>query len=70
MNKVQLDKYEVAPIFFSIKPKLDVGLFVDLAEFTCFYQFLHDVIIELFFLSAEQFYDHIMQELVKTGKFS
>ena len=48
MNKVQLDKYEVAPIFFSIKPKLDVGLFVDLAEFTCFYQFLHDVIIELF----------------------
>ena len=29
-------------------PKIDIGLFVDLAEFTCFYQFLHDVIIELF----------------------
>ena len=25
-----------------------MGLFVDLAEFTCFYQFLHDVIIKLF----------------------
>ena len=48
-----------------------MGLFVNLAEFTCFYQFLHDVIIELFlFWTAEQFYDHFMQELVKTGKFS
>ena len=43
-----------------------MGLFVDLAEFTCFYQFLHVVIIKLFW-SAEQFYDHIMQELVKIG---
>jgi hypothetical protein len=24
---------------YSIKPKLDIGLFVDLAEFPCFYQF-------------------------------
>ena len=31
-----------------IKPRLDIGLFVDLAEFSCFYQFLHDVIIKLF----------------------
>ena len=30
-----------------------------------FYLFLHDVIIVLFW-SAEQFYDHIMQKLVKT----
>ena len=42
-NTVQLNKYETAPKFHSIKPKLDVGLFVDLAEFTCFYQFLHDL---------------------------
>ena len=34
-------------ILFNYKPKLDIGLFVDLAEFTCFYQFLHDVIIKL-----------------------
>ena len=32
----------------NMKPKLDMGLFVDLAEFTSFYQFLHDVIIKLF----------------------
>ena len=32
----------------SIKPKLGIGLFVDLAEFPCFYQSLHDVIIKLF----------------------
>ena len=25
-----------------------MGVFVDLAEFTCFYQFLHVVIIQLF----------------------
>ena len=50
-----------------------MGLFVDLAEFTRFYPFLpvlascdHKIV----FLSVEQFYDHIMQELVKTGKFS
>ena len=44
-----------------------MGLFVDLAEFPRFYQFLHDVI---FADQNKQFYDHIMQELVKTGKFS
>ena len=38
-----------------------MGLFVDLAEFTCFYQFLHDVIIKLFYF--DQFYDH-----ARTGK--
>ena len=34
-------------IFSSIKPKLDMGLFVDFCVFTCFYQFLHDVLIKL-----------------------
>ena len=31
-----------------IKPKLDIGLFVDFCVFTCFCQFLHDMIIKLF----------------------
>ena len=57
--------------FYSIKPKLYIGLFVDLAEFPCFYSFLawadHNIVL---FWSAEQFYDQHMQELVKTGKFS
>ena len=35
-------------IFSSIKPKLDMTLFVDFCVFTCFYQFLHDVLIKLF----------------------
>ena len=35
-------------IFSSIKPKLDMGLFVDFCVFTCFYQCLHDVLIKLF----------------------
>ena len=39
--------------FYSIKPKLEMGLFVDLAEFTCFCLFLHDVIIELFHRSKQ-----------------
>ena len=54
-------------IFYSIKPKLDIRLFVDFCVFTCFYQFLHDVIIKLF-CRSKQFYDQIMQKLVKTGK--
>ena len=46
-------------------------LFVDLAEFTCFYQFLHDVLKELFSrLKKKQFYEHIMQKLVETGKYT
>ena len=36
---VQLNKYETAPYFFSIKPKLDMGFFVDFCVFT-FYPFL------------------------------
>ena len=55
-------------IFSPIKPKLDNGLFVDVCVFTCFYQFLHDVIIILFCRSKRQFYDRIMQKLVKIGK--
>ena len=42
-------KYETAPNFIQLhKPKLYIGSFADLAEFPCFYQFLHDVIIKLF----------------------
>ena len=47
MEFVQLNKYETAPKFYLIKPKLDIGLFVDF-WLLCFYQFLRDVIIELF----------------------
>ena len=38
-----------------------MGLFVDLTVFTCFYQYLLDVIIK-------QSYDRNVQELVKTVK--
>ena len=47
-----------------------MGLIVGFCVFTCFYQLLHDVLIKLFFFSAEQFYDHIMQKPVKTGKYT
>ena len=40
-------------IFSRIKPKIDIGLFVDFCIFTCFYQFLHDVIIILFCRSKQ-----------------
>ena len=56
-------------MIYSIKPKLDMRLFVDFCVFTCFYQFLHDMLIKLFVLSAEQFYEHIMQKPVKTGEY-
>ena len=49
-----------------MKPKLDIGLFVDLAEFPCFYQFLHEVAHKIVQqIKAKQFYDQVMQELRK-----
>jgi len=36
---LQLNKYETAPNF-NHQPKLDIGLFVDLAGFPCFYAVL------------------------------
>ena len=58
-------------IFSSIKPKLDMGLFV---WFLCIYLFLpvfawcaHKIVL---FRPAEQFYEHIMQKQVKTGKYT
>jgi hypothetical protein len=51
---VQLDKYDTAANFYSIKPKLDMRLFVDFCIFTCFYHFFHDVIIKLFCRSKQK----------------
>ena len=60
-------------IFFNLIQKLDIGLLEDFCVFTCFYQVLHDVIIKLFGIlqiKTNQFYYHIMQKLVKTGKYT
>ena len=35
------------------KPKLDMRLFADLADFTCFYQFLHELLIKLVFFNLQ-----------------
>ena len=44
-----------------MKPKLDIGLFVDLAEFLCFYAVLawpdHKIVLQI---KAKQFYDQKM----------
>ena len=38
---LHLNKYETAPNFIQLlKPKLEIRLFVDLAEFPCFYAVL------------------------------
>ena len=47
-----------------------LGLFADLCVLSVFYQFLHHVHTIVLLWSAEQFYEHIMQELVKTGKYT
>ena len=39
---------EVFLVVSALKPKLDIGLCIDLAEFPCIPKFLHDVIIKLF----------------------
>ena len=56
-------------MFSSIKPKLDIGLLVDLAEFPCFVPDLawcdHKIVL---FWSAERYYDNIMQKRAKTQK--
>ena len=38
---------------FSIKPELDIRLFVDFCAFTCFYQLVHNVLIKLFCRSQQ-----------------
>ena len=47
-------------------PKLDIELFVDLAEFPCFYTVLawpdYKIVLQI---KAKQFYDQVMQELCK-----
>ena len=52
-------------IFSSIKPKFDMGLFVDFCVFTYFLPVFawsaHKIVLLWF---AEQFYEHIMQKLV------
>merc|ERR1712051_861602 len=53
-------------LILSYQPKLDIGLFVDLAEFPCFYAVLacpnHKIVLQI---KAKQFYDQVMQELRK-----
>ena len=57
---VQLNKYDTAPNFIQLNH----------VDFTCFYQFLHYVIIKLFCTSRQNnFYCHTIQEMVKKGKF-
>ena len=48
----------------------NIRLFVDFCVFTCFHQFLHDMIIKLFCINTKRFYDHIMQKVIKTGKYT
>ena len=58
-------------MFSSLKPKLDIGLFVDFAEFPWIPQFLHDVIIKLFCRSKQNNFMIIScKNGYKTGKFS
>ena len=63
---VQLNEYET--VLYLLLLSLDMGLFVDFCIFTCFYQFLQDVLIKLF-RYAKQFCEHIIQKPVKTGKY-
>ena len=50
----------------SYQSKLDIGLFVDLAEFPFFYAVLawpdHKIVMQI---KAKQFFDQVMQELCK-----
>ena len=62
-----LDSWMVSKIIIVnpwVKAKLDIGLFVDFCVFTCFYQFLNDVIIKLFCLDL---HNNIMITLWKNG---
>ena len=39
-RQLQLNKYQTAPNFIPLSQKIDIGSFVDLAEFPCFYAVL------------------------------
>ena len=43
-----------------MKPKLDIGLFVDLADFLRFYQFLHEIAHKIVQqVKTKQFYEQL-----------
>ena len=58
---IQLNKYETAPYFL----QLSQNLTSDCLLISVFLPSDHKIVL---FWSAEQFYDHIMQKPVKTGK--
>ena len=66
------DLSTVCNIFSSIKPELDIGLFLAFCVFSCFYQFLHDVIIKLFLFGLQNNFMitscNNMWKKAKTGK--
>ena len=67
--QIQFNKYETAPNIIQLNQNLTSDFFVEFAEFTCFYQFLRDLLQKLyFFLFAEQLYEHIMQKRVNPQK--
>ena len=61
-------------IFFSVNPKYDIWLFVDLWGFTCFYQFLHMVALKIVLHNKCQnknnFVSIFLQIILNLGKSS
>ena len=64
---IQLNKYETAPNFIQLSQNLTLDCLLISVDLPVLPVFACDHKIVLF-LSADQFYDHIMQKLVKTGK--
>ena len=60
----QLNKYETAPNFIQLNQNLTWDCLLIQLNLLVLAWFDHRIVL---FRSAEQFYDHIMQELVKTG---
>ena len=64
---VQLNEYETVPYFLQFSQNLTsncllISVYLPVFASSCM------MLIKLVFLSAEQFYEHIMRKLVKTGK--
>ena len=64
---VQLNEYETAPYSIQLSQKLTSDCLLISVFLSVFAWFAHKIVLQI---KLKQFYEHIMQELVKKGKYT
>ena len=67
MGLVQLNEYETGPYFIQLSQNLTSDCLLISVYLPVFTRCNHKTVLQI---KTKQFHDHIMQELVKTGKYT